>query len=265
MGACAFCGPTDDEITKEHVWPVWISDALEVVMVGDTVHHRRFDGDAVVKEWQAGEINLQVRALCKPCNRDWLGGFEGTVVKPLLVKPILYGSSVTLTCIEQATVSAWACKMAMVYELANPGKPAFFTTRDRKAFRDSTKALPELEVRLAVYNFNDRRIGHCYSGCHELTENFGDRRRLQLFFTTMSAGHLVMQLVAVREKDTGVLLPATAVEVDYSPEAAASFAQVWPSRRPRVTWRWLDEEGLLRISKMWDLEQPTTARAGGGS
>ena len=256
MGVCMFCGPTEAQITKEHVWPVWVSAALKDVMQGDTVYHRRYEGDVVAKEWQAGEINLQVKDLCTPCNRDWLGEFEGAVVKPLLAKAITTGSSLALSSIEQSTVAAWACKMAMVYEFANPGKPVFFTAADRLAFRDTTKALPEVEIRLAKYAFADKRFGHCHSACYDLTEAFGDRRALALFVTTMMAGHLAMQLIAVRDRASGALLPAATVDVEYNGPAMASLAQVWPTRRPRVTWppaNVLDEEQLLRLSEMWNL------------
>ena len=255
MNVCAFCGPTEADITKEHVWPVWVSEALKQVMVGDTVYHQRFDNDVVVKEWTAGQINLQVKVVCRPCNRDWLGDFEGAVVKPLLVNSISRGTSAAFTRIEQSTIAAWACKMAMVYEFASTGKPAFFTAQDRRAFRETTKALPELEIRLASYAFKERRFGHCYSAMHEMTENFGDRRTLQLFLTTMVAGHLTMQFIAVRDKATATLLPASAVEVEYSQGAMDSLAQVWPIRRASVVWpprKTLDEHELLDLSTMWE-------------
>ena len=260
MNVCAFCGPTEVKLTKEHVWPRWVSRALSGTVPGDRVRHRRVEGNAITREWDAGEINLQVKALCGDCNGGWLSDFEAGVAMPLLSSAISHGRGMSLTCIEQASAAAWVCKMAMIYELANPKKPAFFTAADRLRFREWTKALPEVEVRLARHQLDGERAAHAFAACQPVTENFGERRRLLLFLTTVVIGNLAAQLIAVREEQSGLLLPAKTVEVAYSAEADAALVQVWPPKRRRAEWpppRSLSTRGVDALSQMWaDLAKP---------
>lgn len=84
-----------------------------------------------------------------------------------------------------------------------------------------------------------------------MTEGFGSRRTLDLKVTTMTAGYFVMQVIAVRDKVTGQLVDAREVEVELSPQAAASLVQIWPPTvkwPPRLSLRLAD---LLALTEMW--------------
>ena len=64
MKTCMFCGPTEEKITKEHVWSAWISGTLKPTMEGDTFTTMRYKGGTEVEhQWEAGEIDLQVKDL----------------------------------------------------------------------------------------------------------------------------------------------------------------------------------------------------------
>jgi hypothetical protein len=253
---CMFCGPTDNKITKEHVWPVWISELLKPLMEGNTFTTQRFkDGKTIEKQWDASEINIQAKALCDYCNNVWLGQeFEGAIIKPLLSDAIANGTSTTFTAEQLGSIAAWAYKMALVLEFATPRKEVFFTETERFAFRRTRAAHPFVSVRLAKYDFSENgefRAGHSYNAVHTMTEAFGSRRTLELKVTTMTAGYFVMQVIAVRDKATGELVDAREVEVELSPQAAASLVQIWPPTvkwPPRLSLKLAD---LLALTEMW--------------
>lgn len=125
---CIFCGPTDNKITKEHVWPIWISELFKLAAGGRFTTQRFKDGKTVEKQWTAGEISIQAKALCDYCNNIWLGSeFEGAIIKPLLSTAIAQGTHATFRAEQQGFIAAWAYKMALVLEFATPGKEIFFT------------------------------------------------------------------------------------------------------------------------------------------
>lgn len=253
---CIFCGPTNNKITKEHVWPVWISELLKPFMDGNTFTTQRFkDGKTVEKQWDASEINIQAKALCDYCNNVWLGQeFEGAIIKPLLSDVIAQGTATTFTAEQLGFIAAWAYKMALVLEFATPGKEVFFTEAERFAFRKTRMAHPFVSIRLAKYDFSENgqfRAGHSYNAVHTMTEAFGSFRTLDLKVTTMTAGYFVMQVIAVRDKATGELVDAREVEVELSPQAAASLVQIWPPTvkwPPRLSLKLAD---LLALTEMW--------------
>jgi hypothetical protein len=48
MNPCFFCGPTENKITEEHVWPLWMSELLRGKYGSDHfIHVRSTAGSSV--------------------------------------------------------------------------------------------------------------------------------------------------------------------------------------------------------------------------
>ncbi len=222
-----FCGPTAEKITKEHVWSAWISDILKPTMEGDTFTTFRYkEGKDVEHKWEAGEIDLQVKDLCRPCNNVWLGSeFEGPVIKPLLSDVIAHAAPAHWSSDEQAHIAAWCYKMALVLEFAS-GKRVWFTDAERHEFRRTRAAHPFLSIRVAKYEFSDDGIfkaSHSYSAVHQLRAQKSDLT-VEVKLTTISAGFFAFQVVAVRDLATGQLIDVRELGViEFSPQAQPTF------------------------------------------
>lgn len=253
-----FCGPTEAKITKEHVWSAWISEVLKQTMVGDTFTTMRFKGGTEVEHrWEAGEINLQVKDLCRPCNNDWLGrDFEGPIIKPLLADVIAHAAPAHWPPKEQAHIAAWCYKMALVLEFAS-GKKVWFTDAERHEFRRTRAAHPFLSIRIAKYDFSDDGIfkaSHSYSAVHQLRAQKRDLT-IEVKLTTISAGFFAFQAVAVRDLGTGQLINFRELgAIEFSPQAEASLFQIWPPSGRGVPWPpflSLNHNNLIDLSEMW--------------
>lgn len=253
-----FCGPTEAKITKEHVWSVWISEALKPTMAGDTFTALRYkDAKEVEHKWDAGEISLQVKDLCRACNNDWLGReFEGPIIKPLLVDVIADAQVSLWSSQEQADIAAWCYKMALVIEFAS-GKQRWFTDAERHLFRRTRAAHPFVSIRIARYDFSDEgvlRASHSYSAVHTLTSR-KDPRVVEVKLTTISAGFFAFQVVGVRDVASGELIDYRELgEIELSPDAKASLTQLWPLAARNISWpprRSLNHKDLIQLSEMW--------------
>src|SRR5687767_10269708 len=75
---CRFCGATNRQITKEHVWPNWLRDYLPP-----------FDDDADVERhspgtsregWRQPWLTSTVRAFCDSCNHGWMADIEAAAM-----------------------------------------------------------------------------------------------------------------------------------------------------------------------------------------
>jgi hypothetical protein len=258
MKTCMFCGATEAKITKEHVWSAWISEALKPTMEGDTFTTFRYkDGKEVEHQWEAGEINLQVKDLCRPCNNDWLGrDFEGPIIKPLLVDVIAHAVPARWSAEEQAHIAAWCYKMALVLEFAS-GKRVWFADDERHEFRRTRAAHPFVSIRVAKHDFSNEGIfkaSHSYSAVHTLTAQ-RDLQQFEVKLTTISAGYFAFQVVGVRSLATGQLVDIRELgPIAFSPQAAASLFQIWPTFWRGVPWpplQSLNHKDLIDLSEMW--------------
>jgi hypothetical protein len=68
MNQCFVCGPTENKITEEHVWPFWVSELLR----------GKYGSDH-----------------CDKCNNNWLSAFENNDIRPLAT-PLILGEWVDI-------------------------------------------------------------------------------------------------------------------------------------------------------------------------
>lgn len=119
---CIFC---DNPVhSKEHLWSEWMHELLP--QLPDPRHDRKIITDhpkegrreAGIKARQGHLHTIKIRAICEPCNNDWMSKLEGQV-RPLLT-PIITGSPVALDFEQMAVIAQWIALKCIVSEHSSP-------------------------------------------------------------------------------------------------------------------------------------------------
>lgn len=106
---CVFCGAGD--LTKEHVFPVWISKMLEP---GVTVTTTIEQSGAPRQSFTNRLLRHTVKIVCYQCNNNWMSRLE-TDVKPILSKMLFdLNYTTSLSEIEQNILAFWAQKTTLI-------------------------------------------------------------------------------------------------------------------------------------------------------
>lgn len=255
MNECFFCGPTDNKLTEEHVWPIWVSKLLRGKYGSNHFVHVRSTGDKTTGLWRSPNLNVTTKTVCDQCNNVWLSRFENEDVKPL-ARPLIVGSeAVLLRPTDQWKVAAWAYKMTMLLEVANPDEPRrFLTPAERKQFRETTLAHERVRVFLANYKYGGHPA-HAHSPVHTVTRR-EDTITFELKISTITAGFLGMQVMAVRSVASGELVSATSeMEFEFLGKAKKAIVPIWPPCPDAVRWpppEALTQEDLEEWTLMWE-------------
>lgn len=258
MNICLFCGDTPEPLTEEDIWPRWVSRALRSPPFVDHFRHLRTEGPSTTSNWTARYIDVTTKAVCRPCNGEWLSTFENRDVSPIVRSMLFPGHRTSLSVAQQHTVAAWAYKMALLVDsrLLDSTGTQFFTAADRLEFRRTTSAHPFVRVMLANYEFG-WHPAHAATPRITLTPRGWAGPTLDVKVSTITAGALAMQVMAVKAKQTGSLLPWQEADFVLSEEAAGTLRTIWPSSAPeewppQIT---MTAVALEEITAMWN--QPT--------
>ena len=233
--SCFFCGQTTGPLTNEHVWPEWVSKLLfERCGPSDLAHffrHVTATEDTTTPTGTSRKLDVTTRTVCRDCNCQWLSNFE-TRIKPL-ASPLIAGEglvAVALAPKSQALVAAWAYKMAMLLEVAHPSTSTeFFTPTDRLRFRQTTSADEFVRVFLGRYEFGDRP-----ALARKLRGTFAQESYWEL--TTITAGHLAMQVMSVRSVASNELVPTGKIALEFSGLAREALIPIWPPVLGDLVW-----------------------------
>ena len=255
MNGCFFCGPTDSPLTKEHVWPKWVSRLLLGQYNSDHFRHLRAAGDNTTANWRSRHLDVTTKTVCSDCNNKWLSIFENDQIKPLASPLIVGGDAVELTPESRSRLAAWAYKMAMLVEVANPDKSVeFFTPAERLLFRQTTTAHPLVRVFLSRYDFG-QRPAHALTPCHRFEEKTGARRTFYLKLSTITAGHLAMQVMSVRSAESNELVPASEMEFEFCGTARDAVIPIWPIVPESPSWppvHTMSHDDIEAWTSMWE-------------
>jgi hypothetical protein len=85
---CRFCGVTNRQITKEHVWPDWLRDYLPPVSELHDIE--RYSPGTKRQRLPQPFLRTTVRAFCDGCNSGWMADIEAAakpIVDPMVVWP----------------------------------------------------------------------------------------------------------------------------------------------------------------------------------
>jgi len=238
MNDCFFCGPTENPLTEEHVWPQSVSRLLFGKYNSNHFVNIRSTGDNTTGLWKSRNIDVTTKTVCDKCNNVWLSSFENTEIKPIATPLITGNEDLVLAPSAQWKLSAWAYKMAMLLEVAIPPNerpPLFFTPAERKQFRDTTLAHERVRVFLSKYEFG-QHPAHAHLPMHTLTERQGERKSFDLKISTMTVGSIGMQVMAVRSTTSEELVYASEIEFEFLGKAKEAVVPIWPPRSDAIRW-----------------------------
>src|SRR5579884_2488443 len=118
-GVCVLCGidgasTPEGKLTSEHAFPNWIVEELRPHVMGQG----EFYLDGRLQPQYAG-MEVEIEAVCRSCNTDWLSNtFERKVAKWLRPSLLHLEPHVILDQHQRALLGAWAVKTALMVELA---------------------------------------------------------------------------------------------------------------------------------------------------
>ena len=262
MNDCFFCGPTKNPLTEEHVWPQWVSRLLLGKYESTHFINIRSTEKKTTGYRKSRLIDVSTKTVCDKCNNVWLSQFENTEIKPI-ASPLIRGEdSVVLSPNDQWKLAAWAYKMAILLEVSiPPGErpPLFFYPEDRRQFRDTTTADEHVRIFVSKYQYG-QRPGHAQLREHNFTERENKNRSFDLRVSTMTAGQLGMQVIAVRSVLSAELVYASEIEFNLLGKAKNAIVRVWPPNSEAVRWpprATMTQQDIEDWTEMWSKpEQP---------
>jgi hypothetical protein len=122
---CIFYQPGCGRVTKEDVWPTWLSkyiprDLRTYSTMSAVVHHTHAD---VLRENVHGDPrSRRVKWVCGSCNNGWMSTLQ-KLAKPILL-PLMSGETTILSKNQQEIIAAWCAMSAMTSDYFYPEKQA---------------------------------------------------------------------------------------------------------------------------------------------
>ena len=137
IGCCIFCGRKGN-MSKQHIWPEWMSSVLPIKLPRTLHTLMRPDYDFLPGYFQQKVSNghpgtQKLRKVCRSCNSGWVNVLE-TKMRPIFTKLAL-NQPIILDPNSQLTLATWAILATMIYEFKD----------------EATRAAP-LEHRRYMYN-----------------------------------------------------------------------------------------------------------------
>jgi hypothetical protein len=131
---CVFCG--SDDMSKEHIWPDWLSNVLPADEPHDHKLTRREQGTRIwVADFSQKPYRLRVGCVCKACNNGWMSAIE-SAVKPY-VEPLIQGRGRQLHTFAQGLIARWAILKALVFDRMAKPEQQSIVPRFYEAFYDA--------------------------------------------------------------------------------------------------------------------------------
>lgn len=222
---CGFCG-RPGKITKEHVVGRWVGALLGA---GDGGRFARNALEVLARlpqvVWDTDTFDQQVRMACKLCNEGWMARLEEQV-RPIVSPMMLEGRRSLLTPLEQAVVSTWAAKTAMVSEFLDPTRQ-YFTADERRSLMEGNRPPLGSHVWLGYYEASS------YRGIQAATETLLSEDAGQGVIAhahTIALGQLVLQVFAERTS------AGASWDLHHRPGPwAVALRKIWPSSAARMS------------------------------
>jgi hypothetical protein len=244
MGECAFCQAKSVKLSAEHVWGQWISELLGR---RETRQEHRHDG--VLRKWESLGGNLTTKVVCKKCNETWMSDIESRM-KRSFSQAIRDGASLSILFRGVCLLAAFAFEKAVVTDYLHLKNAPFFKSVARYRFRESLDIPDGIQIWLAAYA--GRAPYRLYYARHSEFD-VHSRANLDLLPFTYVAGHLVIQLVAVKWQEKLSTRPVPRVESEASFDSAT--VQFWPPDGFPVSWpppQYFDDSTITTFAGRFD-------------
>lgn len=117
---CVFCHRKGQTLTREHVYPDWLSSLFDK----DTKGINEVSGNSVNRVWQGRVFQHKVKLVCGDCNNGWMSTLEAEA-KDLITSLAFTHDGRTLSEEEQKKISLWVHKTVLIINKAVGGKGEF--------------------------------------------------------------------------------------------------------------------------------------------
>lgn len=133
-GLCIFCGNRAN--SREHVWPMWLARIIAKLPGENKIlFNIRTNEQGERSRWKSTKPEIVTKNVCKAgCNEGWMSDLEKDVA-PIL-RPMISGKEQTLTGKQQAIITIWLLKTAMVLDSTSP-ESNFYEKSERFHFRNT--------------------------------------------------------------------------------------------------------------------------------
>lgn len=225
---CTFCGARP--LTREHVWPTWLSDVLGR-------HPKEFPGAYILETGEDHKtrrlipskrrFELTARCVCSACNSGWMNRIEGAA-RPYL-EPMILGEPCEAGVEAQSAISAWIALRIMVSVHAHPSRYSLYDDWIRWMYENHS-APREWRIWLAAYHgsitngYETRSIPSKTSEVGRLDDD--DLIRTGVI-TTFFAGHLALKVAGLRPFTLRTPSASRLLPIHPSPGVALR----WPPKR----------------------------------
>jgi hypothetical protein len=229
------------------VWGEWISELLGR---RETRQEHRYNG--VVKKWESLGGNLSTKVVCKKCkkcNETWMSDIEAQM-KRSFSQAIRDGASLSILFRGVCLLAAFVFEKAVVADYLHLKVAPFFNSAARYRFQQSLDIPDGIQIWLAAYA---GRAPYRLSSVRHSEFDVHFRANLDLFPFTYVAGHLVIQLVAIKWQDKLSTRPVPRVESDASFDSVA--VQIWPPDGFPVSWpppQYFDDNTITTFAERFD-------------
>lgn len=180
-------------------------------------------------------MSYKTHVICKRCNNNWLGGWEGKL-KPILC-PLIGGRPRELTPATLAEIAAWLFKTALLIPYGIPN-PIPWPERYYHAFYDSNKQVPaDALIWIGAYTGGGDPIW-AYANILNVANRGKPGSDREGHMVTFYVGHLLAKIELVPDNDLGAAA---------KPQASGAAFRIWPQPD--------NPEGLLWPTPAFTLEQ----------
>lgn len=114
---CVFC-ESEGNLTNEHVFPQWMSRALNLSVDDELTHTIDMRERGKVSR-RVRQLDIKVKVVCKICNSGWMSHLERRVI-PILT-PMIQGVPLVVGADDARAVGCWITKTALMTAFASPG------------------------------------------------------------------------------------------------------------------------------------------------
>jgi hypothetical protein len=248
MRSCIFCAEVVN--SKEDAWPLWLAKHLGNDKTGIIEGQR---GKLKLNNWRAGKYPLRIGCVCQKCNNGWMSDLENRA-KPIIERFFLE-NLVALARSDQTTLATWICKSAMVYEALRFESHCFFTSDERKSFRESFQ-LPNYT---SIWIAKSVDWTGLFCSAHDLSGNTVETNdQVKSYVTTMGFGPLAIQIFSGKLDKSNYENLTLIGDFQPGPWEKVTL-QIWPVVLDEVLWPneigLNGEFGLDCFSQRWKIGQ----------
>lgn len=179
--------------------------------------------DVVVRK--SATLDWTVKVVCENCNITWMSDIEREHAIPAMTPLILGNEVMGITQLQADSISLFAFKTAVILNCSDRKRQPFFSRYVRHEFRTS-HGIP-LSTRMWLAGFGPFEQGNIQAVYHE--GNMSTGHRVQFYLCTFSVGHLVFQVVSLKN----FFGPRVAIRPADDNFLAIPF---WPSVPSGVVW-----------------------------